>query len=110
MSLSTKLAGHFISARNEQDLKRIQDEQENCLQIYQKTHRSLEAFNEFSRARYKNVSKRFESHTQLLKEMKQDLDKMFIKLRSIKKQLAEKYPEQYNAVGKAYPAPTIPDD
>ena len=49
--------------------------------IYQSTHDRLEAFNEFSKARYQNINKHFESHTTMLKEMKRDLDSVFTKLR-----------------------------
>lgn len=49
-------------------------------------------------------------HTKLLKEVKTDLDNVFIKLRKIKNQLAFKYPTEMEKVLEKYPPPIIEDD
>jgi hypothetical protein len=80
------------------------------LLVYKDTQQKLEAFNKFSQARYHNIHKHFELHTKLLKEVKGDLNDVFVKLRRIKKQLAVKYPDEMNQVVKKYPPPEVEDD
>ncbi|KAF7730859.1 KxDL motif-containing protein 1 [Apophysomyces ossiformis] len=110
MTSPQHLANSLLDARNDEDIQHILRDQEQCLQIYHTTKSNLHAFNEFSKARYQDVHKRFESHTKLLKEMKGDLDSIFNKLRKMKAQLAQKYPEEMKASLEKYPPPTIPDD
>ena len=55
----------------------INDSLETC----QSTQQQLQAFNDFSKARYQNINKHFETHTAMLKEMKRDMDSVFKKLR-----------------------------
>lgn len=47
----------------------------------QAAHQRLEAFNDFSHARYQDIQRRFRSHTATLIEMKRDLDQVFRTLR-----------------------------
>lgn len=56
------------------------------------------------------MHKHFEIHTKLLKQVKTDLDTVFIKLRKLKKELALKYPNHYEAALEKYPAPELSDD
>lgn len=80
------------------------------MEIYKTTQQKLEAFNKFSKARYQEVYKHFELHTKLLKQVKEDLDGVFTKLRKIKNQLALKYPDEMQVVLQKYPPPQVEDD
>jgi uncharacterized membrane-anchored protein YhcB (DUF1043 family) len=82
----------------------------NSLEVYKETQQKLDAFNKFSKARYQEVYKHFELHTKLLKEVKGDLDGVFIKLKKIKNQLALKYPNEMQVVVQKYPPPEVEDD
>lgn len=84
--------------------------QKKSLEIYKDTQQKLEAFNKYSKARYQEVYRHFELHTKLLKEVKGDLDGVFIKLRKIKNQLALKYPNEMEKVLQKYPPPQVEDD
>lgn len=78
--------------------------------LYKETQQKLEAFNKFSQARYHNIHRHFELHAKLLKEVKGDLNGVFLKLRKIKSQLASKYPNEMEQALKKYPAPVVEDD
>jgi uncharacterized membrane-anchored protein YhcB (DUF1043 family) len=80
------------------------------LEIYKGSQQKLEAFNNFSKARYQDVHKHFEVHTKLLKEMRGDLNSVFTKLQKIKRQLAQQYPEEMQMIQRKYPTPTVQDD
>ncbi|KAI8374264.1 uncharacterized protein BYT42DRAFT_615439 [Radiomyces spectabilis] len=110
MASSHTVAEKLIHAKNEQAIGEILETQAQCLQMYKDTQQKLEAFNEFSKARYQNVHKHFEAHTKLLKEMRNDLNSVFSKLRKIKSQLQEKYPEEMDIALKKYPPIVIPDE
>lgn len=49
--------------------------------------------NALSASRLKTVGPEFKKHTQLLQEMKKDLDYIFKKIRAIKTKLAAQYPD-----------------
>ncbi|KAI8144542.1 hypothetical protein BJV82DRAFT_667742 [Fennellomyces sp. T-0311] len=110
MSLPQHVAKELINATSEADLKQMEQEQTECLAIYQSTHQRLEAFNEFSKARYQNINKHFESHTAMLKGMKHDLDSVFAKLRKIKSKLEQKYPEEMRQAQERHPPAPIDED
>jgi hypothetical protein len=80
------------------------------LVIYKETQQKLEAFNKFSQARYHNVHRHFELHTKLLKEVKSDLNGVFLKLRKIKSQIASQYPKEMEQALQKYPPPAVEDD
>jgi uncharacterized membrane-anchored protein YhcB (DUF1043 family) len=82
----------------------------SSLEIYKGSQKKLEAFNNFSKARYQDVHKHFEVHTKLLKEMRGDLNSVFTKLQKIKRQLAQQYPEEMQMIQRKYPTPTVQDD
>ncbi|KAG2219263.1 hypothetical protein INT45_000039 [Circinella minor] len=110
MSLPQQVAKELLNASNDADLKQMEQDQTECLTIYQSTHDRLEAFNEFSKARYQNINKHFESHTTMLKEMKRDLDSVFAKLRKINIKLQQKYPDEMRQAREKHPAPEIEED
>ncbi|KAI7867294.1 hypothetical protein BDF14DRAFT_1726742 [Spinellus fusiger] len=110
MSTPKHLAEQLHDMRNEQDIQRMLQHQEECIVIYQNTQRNLGAFNEFSRVRYQDVHKHFESHTKLLKEIKKDLDSVYAKLGYIKRCLGQKYPEETKFILEKYPPPVLEDE
>lgn len=75
------------------------------LTTFKDAQQKLEAFNKFSEARYQQVYKQFELHSKLLKQTREDLNTVFIKLRKIKKQLNTQYPKEMEIVLKKYPPP-----
>ncbi|CAO3623947.1 unnamed protein product [Cunninghamella blakesleeana] len=81
MSLSNKFAQDLINIHNQTDIDNMVKTQQESLEVYQTTQKNLKAFNDFSQARYQQVHKHFETHTKLLREVKSDLDNVFIKLR-----------------------------
>ncbi|KAI9320769.1 hypothetical protein BX666DRAFT_1232184 [Dichotomocladium elegans] len=104
------IARQLIDANSQEDLDRIASEQKESLVIYQKTHQQLATFNDFSKARYQDINKHFESHTTLLKDMKRDLDSVFKKLSKIKRQLEQKYPHEMSLALIKYPPPAIEEE
>lgn len=65
------------------------------LQRFEKTNEMLTNCNALSASRLKTVGPEFKKHTQLLLEMKKDLDYIFKKIRVIKTKLSSQYPEAF---------------
>ncbi|KAJ3038296.1 KxDL motif-containing protein 1 [Rhizophlyctis rosea] len=65
------------------------------MQTLRRTNESLETFNNFSAARYGENVKQLESYTKQLKEMKEDLDIIFRRIRAVKAKVATKHPAEY---------------
>ncbi|KAI7900232.1 uncharacterized protein BX663DRAFT_517986 [Cokeromyces recurvatus] len=110
MTLPSHFANQLLQLKSEDEIKTITKDQDECLANYKEIEQKLEAFNKFSQARYQNIHKHFEAHTKLLKEIKEDLNSVFIKLRKIKNQLGLKYPNEMEQVLKKYPDPRVDDE
>lgn len=78
--------------------------------MYKQAEKNLEAFNRFSAARYQMVHKQFEQHNKLLKQIKKDLNSVFLKLNKIKNHLNTTYPNQYQQSLAKYPPPVLEDN
>ncbi|KAI9008429.1 hypothetical protein CLU79DRAFT_840272 [Phycomyces nitens] len=104
------IADHLLQMKNETDNARMLNEQQEAVLIYKSCQQSLGAFNDFSKARYQDVHKHFESHAKLLKEIKGDLESVFSKLQNMKQHLGHKYPAETLVVLQKYPAPILQDD
>jgi len=51
--------------------------------------------NALSVTRYQNAMADFKKHTQMLIEMRKDIDNIFRRIRTIKAKLSQQYPEAY---------------
>ncbi|KAB0805226.1 hypothetical protein PPYR_02196 [Photinus pyralis] len=78
---------------NQQDVETMIRAQKQMLQRFEKTNEMLTNCNALSASRLKAVGPEFKKHTQLLQDMKKDLDYIFKKIRAIKLKLAVQYPE-----------------
>jgi Uncharacterized conserved protein. len=66
------------------------------LQRFEKTNEMLTNCNALSVNRLKSAGTEFKKHTQLLLEMKKDLDNIFKRIRVMKTKLAAQYPQAFS--------------
>jgi len=92
-STATVFAKEAIGLVNHEDIAHILELQSHIHQKLQHSQESLTSFNEFSAALYKNMNNNFETHTELMKNMKKDLDVIFRRIRDLKVTLAGALPE-----------------
>ncbi|KAJ3110125.1 KxDL motif-containing protein 1 [Phlyctochytrium bullatum] len=83
---------------NKDNMNAILEKQEEILASLRRSNRSLDAFNSFSASRYEENVANIESYTNMLKEMKSDLEVVFKRIRSIKSRLASAHPAIYSSV------------
>ncbi|CAG9571098.1 unnamed protein product [Danaus chrysippus] len=77
------------------DVEVIIRAQKTMLQRFEKTTEMLTNCNQLSASRLRAASVEFKKHTQLLLDMKKDLEFIFKKIRAIKTKLSSQYPEAY---------------
>lgn len=65
------------------------------MQRFEKTNEMLTNCNALSASRLKTVAPEFKKHTQLLIDMKKDLDYIFKKIRAMKAKLSTQYPSEF---------------
>lgn len=65
------------------------------LQRFEKTNEMLTNCNALSASRLKTVAPEFKKHTQMLVDMKKDLDYIFKKIRAIKTKLSSQHPNEF---------------
>lgn len=65
------------------------------LQRFEKTNEMLTNCNALSASRLKTVAPEFKKHTQMLVDMKKDLDYIFKKIRTIKTKLSSQHPNEF---------------
>ncbi|KAL4227990.1 KxDL motif-containing protein 1 [Mactra antiquata] len=70
--------------------------QREMLSRFEKTNEMLINFNILSGNRYTVTSQHFRQHTQLMYDMKRDLDSIFKRIRIIKDKLRKSHPESFN--------------
>ncbi|GJQ86951.1 hypothetical protein Trydic_g5167 [Trypoxylus dichotomus] len=80
---------------DQQDVETMIRAQKQMLQRFEKTNEMLTNCNALSATRLKTVGPEFKKHTQLLVDMKKDLDYIFKKIRAIKTKLSAQYPEAF---------------
>ncbi len=62
---------------------------------FEKSNEMLVNCNALSSTRFQNGELDFKKHTQMLTEMRKDVDNIFRRIRAIKAKLASQYPKQY---------------
>ncbi|KAK7789313.1 hypothetical protein R5R35_013286 [Gryllus longicercus] len=82
---------------NQQDVEAMIRAQKQMLQRFEKTNEMLTNCNALSVNRLKTAGTEFKKHTQLLLEMKKDLDNIFKRIRVLKNKLSSQYPEGFEA-------------
>ncbi|XP_045513583.1 kxDL motif-containing protein CG10681 [Pieris brassicae] len=80
---------------DQSDVEVIIRAQKTMLQRFEKTTEMLTNCNQLSASRLRAASVEFKKHTQLLLDMKRDLNYIFKKIRAIKTKLSTQYPEAY---------------
>ncbi|GFO31882.1 kxdl motif-containing protein 1-like [Plakobranchus ocellatus] len=78
------------------------DEVRGWLGRFEKTNEMLINFNMLSAGRYEATVKEFQKHTQLLFEMKKDLNGIFRRIRMIKNRLEKAYPDAFAVCSHTY--------
>lgn len=76
--------------------------QRDMLGRFEKTNEMLINFNMLSSGRYEATLKEFQKHTQLLFDMKKDLDSIFRRIRVVKSRLEKSYPDAFAACSHTY--------
>lgn len=92
------------------DVETIIRAQKNMLQRFEKTTEMLTNCNHLSASRLRAASTEFRKHTQLLMDMKKDLEFIFKKIRAIKTKLSTQYPEAYKVAVAAAASTQRPID
>ncbi|XP_061724370.1 kxDL motif-containing protein CG10681 isoform X2 [Cydia pomonella] len=92
------------------DVETIIRAQKNMLQRFEKTTEMLTNCNQLSASRLRAASTEFRKHTQLLLDMRKDLEFIFKKIRAIKTKLSTQYPEAYKVAVNASLANKTPID
>ncbi|CAH2056919.1 unnamed protein product, partial [Iphiclides podalirius] len=80
---------------DQRDVETIIRAQKVMLQRFEKTTEMLTNCNQLSASRLRAASAEFKKHTQLLLDMKKDLEFIFKKIRAMKTKLGQQYPEAY---------------
>ncbi|KAJ9579503.1 hypothetical protein L9F63_004851 [Diploptera punctata] len=83
---------------DQQDVESMIRAQKQMLQRFEKTNEMLTNCNALSVNRLKSAGSEFKKHTQLLLEMKKDLDNIFKRIRVMKTKLAAQYPQAFSVV------------
>lgn len=90
-------ASTLVGQVNREDVSSMVQVQRDMLSRYEKTNEMLINFNLLSASRYEASVKDFQIHTQLLADMRQDLDSIFKRIRVLKQRLSKSYPEAFVA-------------
>jgi len=85
---------------NQKDVELIVRAQKKMLQRFEKTNEMLTNVNSLSATRLEKAQTDFKRHTQMIDEMKKDLESVFKRIRSIKGRLASQMPEAFAAAVK----------
>ncbi|XP_049939891.1 kxDL motif-containing protein CG10681 isoform X1 [Schistocerca serialis cubense] len=85
---------------DQQDVEAMIRAQKQMLQRFEKTNEMLTNCNALSVTRLKSAGSEFKKHTQLLLEMKKDLDNIFKRIRILKTKLSAQYPQAFAAAAE----------
>ncbi|XP_059163221.1 kxDL motif-containing protein 1-like [Physella acuta] len=99
---ATVFASSLMEQVNREDITSMVFIQRDMLSRFEKTNEMLINFNILSSGRYEATLKDFHKHTQLLSEMKKDLDTVFKRIRLLKQRLEKTYPEAFSACSSVF--------
>ncbi|XP_033634899.1 kxDL motif-containing protein 1-like [Asterias rubens] len=94
---SDAFVSSLTSMVNREDTIAILRAQTHMLSRFEKTNETLSNFNKLSAVRYEKTIEQFKKHTQVLMDMKRDLDIVFRKIRVLKDKLSTEYPVAFEA-------------
>ncbi|XP_059480980.1 kxDL motif-containing protein CG10681 [Neocloeon triangulifer] len=80
---------------NQQDVESMIRAQKQMLQRFEKTNEMLINCNALSAGRLQMAQAEFKKHSQLLMEMKKDLENIFKRTRALKSKLSTQYPQAF---------------
>ncbi|KAK3588546.1 hypothetical protein CHS0354_028964 [Potamilus streckersoni] len=95
-------ARSLMGKLNREDIVAMVQTQRDMLSRYEKTNEMLINFNILSASRFDVTTQEFRKHTQLLFEMKKDLDVIFRRIRILKQRLGMVHPEAFAACSDVY--------
>ncbi|KAI9284676.1 hypothetical protein BC943DRAFT_325380 [Umbelopsis sp. AD052] len=110
MTAQADWAEQILSCKDDENLTQILSDQEESIKIYKKATDQLTAFNDFSTARFTQIQRHLETHTKLIKEIKNDLDAAFLKIRVLKQHCQERHPAEHEKALERYPPRVVEDD
>ena len=85
---------------NQKDVELIVRAQKKMLQRFEKTNEMLTNVNSLSATRLEKAQTDFKKHTQMVVDMKKDLDNIFKRIRTIKSKIAVQRPQAYAAISQ----------
>ncbi|KAI9361633.1 hypothetical protein DFJ73DRAFT_29301 [Zopfochytrium polystomum] len=107
---SRAIGRRIASMVQSESMNTLIERQDQMITSLKSTSRTLEAFNEFSSARFEENALHVEQYVAMLKEMKSNLETIFKRIRVIKAKAMVKYPESFNQAEQAYQADHSDED
>ncbi|RUS80182.1 hypothetical protein EGW08_012071 [Elysia chlorotica] len=107
---ATTFAASLINQVNREDIPQMVYIQRDMLGRFEKTNEMLINFNMLSSGRYEATLKEFQQHTQLLFDMKKDLNSIFRRHRVVKSRLEKSYPDAFAACSHTYTVSSDDED
>ncbi|CAG8717688.1 11863_t:CDS:2 [Ambispora leptoticha] len=95
---------------NDEDLQKIVEYQINMQMNLEKSITTLNSLSELSAQKYDELLKKYEAHTKCVKEMKNDLEYIFRKIRLIKQKVVTKHSEAFAEVEKKFPKKDVDEE
>lgn len=86
-----------------ESVRNMVEVQRDMLSRFEKTNEMLINFNILSANRFAITSQQYRRHTQLMYEMRRDLDSIFKRIRVIKHKLGKAYPDSFKVCGSSEP-------
>ncbi|KAG9295994.1 hypothetical protein G9A89_011846 [Geosiphon pyriformis] len=85
---------------NDADLEKIVENQKNMHENLEQTAVTLTSLNDLSTQKYDELLRKYDLHAKCLKEMKNDLEYIFKKIRLIKTKVASQHPDAFAKMQK----------
>lgn len=101
-SASVAIAQGLGNQVNHDDIATIVQSQKHVLARLEKTNEMLANCNTLSAAQFVTASQEMKKHTQLLLDLKKDLDSVFRRIRFLKMKLSQQYPTAFSACGNIF--------